>query len=51
MQQDKDIKYDIPVCHEGQKGHEGHENFMERVVVLWTPFFNSVYLFDCDISD
>ena len=20
----KDIKYDIPICHEGHKGHEGH---------------------------
>ena len=22
----KDIKYDIPVCHEGHKCHEGHED-------------------------
>ena len=57
----KDIKYDIPVCHKGHKGHEGHkgdeghENF--RTNLRSGPssyghhFFNSVYLFDCDISD
>ena len=50
MQGFKDIKYDIPVCHEGYEGHEGHEVYdghiyiyiyklTERIVVLLNTIF------------
>ena len=37
MQGVTDIKYDIPVCHEGQKGHEGHEGDEghENLKTIW----------------
>ena len=46
------IKYDIPVCHEGYEGHEGHEVYdghiyiyiyklTERIVVLLNAILKS----------
>ena len=32
----KDIKYDIPVCHEGHKGHEGH--LIQRDMTMHSSF-------------